>query len=163
MKTLLSLITIAVLLIGCSTEEVDDLSSVDELHGDYTLAVLVERKVTPLDNPDDHEPRVFSYPYSTGIMSLKIPNGTGTMSFHIDLTIPGEDPMVIDFEADVTITPYDHKPGKFTIDASYTLRHAVGRFRRHITWDGNILAMDHSATEQHSETGIYYELYWLKY
>ena len=155
MQTLLLLTTISVLLIGCSTEEPDDLFSVDALQGEYKLSVLVESKTEDVGGPDERfipveETRVLSYPYVTGAMSIN----AETMSFHVNTTLPGG--VATDL---IVIVPSPRgNPGEFQMYATYDTELGTGAFSRSITWDGSILGMGYTRAGDAAQ----YTLFWHK-
>lgn len=162
MKTLLLLITISVLLSGCSNDEPDDLFSVENLYGEYTLSVLVQSVMEDAGGPDDpfipvERTLVYSFPYVTGKLSLT----PETISFDVNTTVPGGATtglIVINFEAPIVIEPDDEYPGEFSTLTTWDNELGSGVIGRNITWDGSILRMGHTQPGDAAE----YTLFWYK-
>lgn len=163
MKTTLILSIISALLIACSTDDLDDPMSVEQLYGEYTLSILVQSFIEDAGGPDDRfipveRTNVYSFPYVTGKLSLT----AETMSYDVNTTLPGgatTDLIVINFEASIVIVPNPpENPGEFSMHATYDTELGSGAFSRGITWDGNLLKMDHSQTGDAAQ----YTLYWHK-
>ena len=163
MKTILLLLTLSVMLMSCSTEEPDPLFAAEELHGEYTLSVLVKSTTEDVGNPDERfipvrQTEVLSYPYVAGRMSID----TERMSYHVNSTrASGEatDDIVLEFLGGIVITPpHPEKPYEFALYANYETELGTGASLSSIVWDGSLLKIGHSD----SRTGAQYTLFWLK-